>query len=304
MMKTVACMIILFLCAFQPASGQEIEDFIDRYLGNDAEAYLRPLADAAGSDFNSGWYRSARIDRKGFRLYFGLVAQSAPVADKNKTFTATTPDYFNPQSTAEVSTILGSPRSTQIEGANGTSYTFPGGAGVSSLPFAIPQLTIGNLFGTDFTFRFFAIDVGGDVGDVNVFGWGVRHSISQYLPDFPVHLAAGYFSTNFDLGDNLEANASLISLQASYRTGVLEIYGGPGYEMVDMDFSYVPGGEEQETTISVSGENSIRMTVGAALNLGAFVLNADFNLARQSSFSAGIGLQFGNNNDENNEASN
>jgi hypothetical protein len=132
------------------------------------------------------------------------------------------------------------------------------------------------------------------VGKVNVFGWGIRHSISQYLNDFPVHLAVGYYSTNFKLGDDLDATASLISLQASYETGVLEIYGGPGYEFTDMDFSYVPGGSEERETISLTGENTIRMTVGVALNLGAFVMNVDYNLAKQSSLSAGIGVQIGN----------
>ena len=298
---TILTLVTLLAFLLPGAKAQDIEDFLDRYSGNDAEEYLQPLADAAGSDFNSGWYRSARIDRKGFHLYIGLVAQTAPIADKNKTFSATTPDYFTPETTAEVSTIVGPPTSTQIQGANGTSYTFPGGAGVSSLPLAVPQLTIGNVYGTDASFRFFAIDFGGDVGKVNVFGWGIRHSIDQYFSDFPLYLAVGYYSNNFEIGDQLEANASLISLQASYRTGVLEVYGGPGYEMVDMDFTYVPGGQEQEETIGVEGGNSVRMTVGAAVNLGAFVLNADFNWARQSSFSAGIGVQIGNKNKTNYE---
>ena len=289
----LTCLLILSTC-LSGIQAQDVEDFIDRYSGNDADAYMQPLADAVGSNLNSGWYRSARIDRKGFRLYIGLVAQLAPVPDKQKTFSAVTPDYFSPQRTAEVATIFGSPRSTTVQGDNGTEYTFPGGAGVSSLPLAVPQVTIGNVWGTDASFRFFALDLGGDVGSVDVFGWGIRHSISQYFTDFPVHLAVGYYSNRFQLGDDeLDIKTSLISIQASYETGVLEIYGGPGWESASLDFFYVPGGEDEEIDISLDSKNSFRMTLGAALNLGAFTLNVDYNLAYQSSLSAGIGVQFG-----------
>ena len=286
--------ILVLLTSLSGAQAQDIEDFIDRYSGDDADAYLQPLADAVGADLNSGWYRSARIDRKGFHLYIGLVAQMAPVPDKQKTFTAVTPSYFSPQRSVEVSTIMGPPSSTTVQGDNGTEYTFPGGAGVSYLPLAVPQLTIGNVYGTDASFRFFALDLGGDVGSVDVFGWGIRHSISQYFPDFPVHLALGYYSNNFTIGDNeLDVKTSLISLQASYEKGVVEFYGGPGWESASLDFFYVPGGEDEEVDISLDSRNSFRMTVGVALNLGAFALNVDYNLANQSSLSAAIGVQIG-----------
>jgi len=296
MKKFTPLLILLLVFSFPVAQAQDIEDFLERYSGNDADAYLQPLADAVGSNLNSGWFRSARVDRKGFHLYFGLIAQSAPIPDKQKTFSATTPDYFAPQTSADVSTIFGTPQSTTIQGNNGTEYTFPGGAGVSSLPLAIPQLTIGNVYGTDASFRFFALDLGGDVGSVDVFGWGIRHSISQYFPDLPVHIAVGYYSNSFTIGDDeLDVKTSLISLQASYETGVLEIYGGPGWESAELDFFYVPGGEDEEIDISLESENNFRMTLGVALNLGAFNLNVDYNLAYQSSFSAGIGVNIGRN---------
>jgi hypothetical protein len=298
-----AMLIILgwcLVCIGPNVLSQDIEDFLDRYSGNDADAYLQPLADVVGADLNSGWYRSARIDKKGFHLYIGLVAQSAPIPNKQKTFNAATPDYFSPQTSAEVSTILGPPQSTTVQGDNGTEYTFPGGVGVSSLPLAVPQLTIGNVFGTDASFRFFAIDFGGDVGSVDVFGWGIRHSISQYFDDFPVHLAVGYYANRFKIGDDdVDIKTSLISLQASYEIGVLEIYGGPGYETANLEYNYVPSGQEQEENISIDSENTIRMTVGAAVNLGVFVANIDYNLAKQSSFSAGIGVQIGRNKNKN-----
>ncbi len=292
--KIIRLIVIVFVSTGYSAIGQDVSDFLERYTGNDAENYIRPLADAAGADFNSGWYRSAKVERNGFHLYIGLVAQSAPIADKNKTFTAVTPDHFSPATNAEVSTVLGPPSNTSVQGDNGTTYTFPGGVGVSSLPFAVPQLTIGNVFGTDASFRFFAIELGDDIGKVNVFGWGIRHSISQYFTGFPVDLAIGYYANNFDVGDDLDATASLISLQGSWRTGVLEIYGGPGYELVRMDFTYTPGGSDDRETISVESNNTVRMTIGAAVNLGSFVLNADVNLANQTSFSAGLGVQIGN----------
>jgi hypothetical protein len=131
---------------------------------------------------------------------------------------------------------------------------------------------------------------------MNLFGWGIRHSISQYFDGFPVELAVGYYNTSFELSDDLETSHTLISLQGSYFVGnsnILELYGGLGLESGSFEFTYFSPTEDIDVTLDMDPGNSMRFTIGANVNLGAFTLNVDYNLADQSALSAGIGVGFG-----------
>ena len=99
--------------------------------------------------------------------------------------------------TAEVSTLFGPTDPVEVTGDAGTVYVFPGGLNVSMLPFAVPQLTLGSVFGTDLTVRYFAYSTNEDIGKLNLFSWGLRHSISQYVPVLPLDLAVGFYSQQF-----------------------------------------------------------------------------------------------------------
>lgn len=276
------------------ATAQEIQDLFERYGADEAGGYSQPLADALGANLNSGWFRTAAIHKNKFQLYLGLIVQSATIPEKQRTFTTSTPEHFSPSTTVEAPTIFGPVEGVRVQGANGTAYTFPGGANMKMMPFAVPQISVGGIFGTELLVRFVAADLSDDVGDLKIFGWGIRHSLSQYCKDMPVDIAAGYFYNRFSLGDLSDSRATLINLLASYRMGILEIYGGPGYETSSLDLSYErSGGEKEEVDIALDGENTIRFTIGVTFNLGALKMNFDYNLARQSVASAGIGLGFG-----------
>ncbi len=49
----------------------------------------------------------------------------------------------------------------------------------------------------------------------DVFGWGIRHSIDQYLPNLPLDLAVGFYRQSFTLGEYMNAAATFVNLQAS-----------------------------------------------------------------------------------------
>jgi len=290
----ISTLVLVAIVLSQPVKSQELNDYLSRYVGEEAEGYLQPFANALGADLNTGWYRSAYIKKNGFSLTFMINAQMALVPENQKTFTTTTPDFFSPRRTFEAPTIFGPEASVRVQGDAGTAYNAPGGANLGYLPFGIPQVTIGNVFGTQASFRFFAIDFSGDIGRVNVFGWGIRHSVSQYFEDFPVDLAVGYYSNSFQVGEYVDANTQFYSLQAGYHISVLEIYGGLGYESADVGISYESEDVDGKVDVDLKGENDIRFTVGAGVNLGAFRLNADYSFAKMSTFNAGIGLGFGN----------
>jgi len=283
------------LCIYL-ASGnlhaQEFEDFVKKYTGANGEGYMQPLADAFGANLNSGWYHSAYIAKPGFQLYIGVSAMAAPIPAQNKTFMATTEGFFTPQQTAKVPTVFGSTEPTEVEGDGGTGYLFPGGLDLKNLPMAVPHLTIGSLLGTSASLRWAAYDLGEDVGKVELLGWGLNHSLDQYLPVDPFHMALGFYMQQFAMGDIVDANGWLANLQASYQLSFITLYGGVGYENSTLDINYTYEEDNSEIAFDLQGNNKIRGTLGLTLNLGPLKLNGDYSMATQSIFTVGLGLGF------------
>ncbi|MEM1137528.1 MAG: DUF6588 family protein [Bacteroidota bacterium] len=278
--------------------AQDIEDFVAKYTSENGEGYMQPFANAFGANLNSGLFSNAYIPENGFRLQVGLVAMTTIVKDRDRTFTATTDDFFTPQTSIEASTVFGSTEGVSVEGDGGTVYNFPGGLSVDMLPLAVPQVTLGAIKGTELLVRFFASDIGEDVGQLNLLGLGIRHSIDQYLPEaFPVSLAVGYYWQKLTLEDFVDSKNSFISAQASFRKGPLILYGGPGYELSSLEVTYTfeSGDNSEDIQLDLDSDNSLRFTAGVGLQLGSLYLNTDYNLGDQNVWSAGLGIIFGKN---------
>ena len=272
--------------------SQDIEDFVSKYTSENGKSYLQPLADAFGANMNSGFFHSARIEQNGFQLYVGLVTMVAPIADDQKVFTAQTEGLFYPQTTAEVPTIFGDNETVKVEGTGGTVYVFPGGFDMNAFPIAVPQISIGAIMGTEAMLRFIDIQIDENLGKLNLIGFGVRHSISQYFPDLPVDVAVGFYKQNFKLGDIIDASSFSIGAQASYTRGMVTFYGGLASESSTLDISYTYEADEDagEISFKLEGQNSIRLTAGVAAKLGPLVLHTDFNLAAQKVVVVGLGF--------------
>ncbi len=278
-MKKVLSLIIITAVALGTTKAQDLEDFVSKYTDQNGSGYLQPLSDAFGANMNSGWFRHAKVNKKKFQLYIGLVATGAIYGG-----TVTAP------------TIFGSTESVSNEGPNGLEENFPGGADFDLLPLAIPQVSVGGLFGTEVSLRWFSIDTGEDIGQLDVRGWGIRHSISQYFKLLPVDVSLAFYTQSFELGDFVDANARVIMAQAGKRIAIVDFYGAIGYEFSNMDINYdveVAGEDPTPISFQLEGENSLRLTAGFMLNLGPLKLNADYNLGNTNVFSVGLGFGFG-----------
>lgn len=285
--------LLLILGTGISAIAQDIEDFVSKYSDENGYGYLKPLSEVFGANMNSGWYSDAYINHKKFQLYFGLVTTTGLIKDRQKTFDANSAYSDVP---VKAPTIFGSNTPTRVQGPDGLAENYPGGMNMNILPLAVPQLSIGGLYGTEASFRFYAANVGDDIGKINLFGWGIRHSISQYFTELPVDLAVGFYGQSFDLEEYIDANANVLVGQVGYRLGILDFYGGLGYEMNSMKIQYDIEENNETTTIKheYDNQNAIKGTIGAKLNLGAFKLNADYNIGKSNVFSLGIGVGFGN----------
>ena len=288
--------IIVLLCISLSAvdlRAQDFEDFISKYTDANGKAYMQPLADAFGANLNSGLYHSAYIKDQGFQLYLGISVMNAFIPESNKTFVGNTQGFFNPEQSATVPTIFGSSQVVAIEGDGETYYAFPGGLDVDNLPLAVPNLTVGSLLGSDLTLRWVAYDIGEEVGKVELFGWGLRHSLNRYLPLESVHLAVGYYMQQFSVGDVVDANGWLANLQASYPWRFITFYGALGYENSTLDIRYTYEGDDSTVDFDMTGNNSLRATLGLTFNLGPVKLHTDYTLANQQLLTLGLGLGFG-----------
>ena len=278
------------------AHAQEFQDYLSKYTQENGMGYMEPFADAFGASINTGWFHSASIEKMEPQIYVGIVGMMVVVPERKKSFIATPEGLFTPKFPVEVPTIFGSGESVTAEGDGGTSYTFPGGLNVTAVTLAAPQLDVGSFFGTQASVRFLIYDFGGEIGKLNMFGMGVRHNISQYIPSLPAHLAVGYYWTTFQLGDITDAKNSFISLQGSYPMKKLTFYGGLGYELTTMQVGYTFKGEEgmeEDINFDLKGSNKVRLTLGASLKLGPVRLNGDYNLSDQGVFSCGLGFDIG-----------
>ena len=141
------------LCSSRALAQNPIEDAIKQLSSDVAKGYVQPLADGFGANLNSGFFRTAEIEEMGLHIELRFVGMATLIGDTEKKYTVTPPAPFS-QQPVETATIFGD-QGAVISGPNGLSYQFQNGQVKASLiPFAVPQLTIGNIYGTQASIRF------------------------------------------------------------------------------------------------------------------------------------------------------
>jgi hypothetical protein len=292
--------VALALAVASPAAAQ-IGDQLSAYTGDNAVGYLTPLADAIGADLNSALYHSAYIPESGLHVSIETRVVGVIFADDQKTFRATTQGGFSPDTTVVAPTVVGPGEAVIVTGDAATEFAFPGGLSLNSFALAVPQIRIGSVKGTEALVRYIAINTGDvEIGDIALYGFGLRHSISQYLkPGFPVDLAAGFFWQKFTLGEDLiDSQAMTFGVQASKRfpTGfvTLEPYASLSMDTFSMDVSYTSdaSGTEEDVSFTYDADTSLHLTAGLSINAPVVSLNGEYSFAGQNTFAFGFGFGF------------
>ena len=298
MRLSLRCLGILSMAVLLRSAGwaqNPFEDAVKQLSSDNVRGYLQPFVNAMGANLNSGLYRSASISEGGVSVKLDFVGMGTFIGDNEKGYSGVPPQPFS-QTPVTTATVYGD-KGTIVTDPSGISYQFQNGqVKTSFVPFAAPQLTVGNLFGSQAIVRYVPIPEVGDFPKVTLFGIGGRHSISRYLPDLPVDLAAGLFYQSFDVGDIISAKTFNIGAQASKSFSVLTLYGGLQWETSSMDLSYAytgPGSTPStKVTLSMDGENNIRAMAGLGLSLAILNINADINVGKVVVASGGIGFGF------------
>ena len=296
MLRTVALCVIVCAFAISLASAQtELEKALQQYNAETVTGYIQPVADLFGADMHAGYYHNAWIAESGFGLGFDIIVMGSVVQDAQKSYIANTPPGFTP-TTFKTATIFGA-KGTSILNSIFPGLEYKGSDGIvntSIFPLAVPQLRIGSLYGSDLTLRFITIPAIGDnkFPVITLWGVGIRHSISQYIHECPLDLAAGVYFNSFTVGDLMDFKGFAVNAQASKSIKILILYGGIAYESSKMNLKYkstdptAPAGVD----ITLTGANNFRFTVGVGLSLGILKIFADANFGSVTNYSAGIGF--------------
>ncbi len=170
-----------------------------------------------------------------------------------------------------------------------------------AFPLAIPQITVGTVMGTDLTLRWLPTYHFPQVGNVSLFGFGIQHNPSVWLPiPMPLDFGVGYFHQNLTVGNLFDASSNAVSLDVSKTLGgrLLNItpYGGVQWEQSKIKVHYDFTVEDPVTkeslperiAFNVDGKDSYRATAGLSFHVFLLNLNADYSFAQYSSFSAGV----------------
>ncbi len=289
----------LILAFASVASAGDIEDQVSPYGSANAIGYLNPLIQAIGADLNGGLYSSARIPMVSFYASLEVEVIGVTFGSDDRTFKATTEGGFTPQQTVDAPTVVGPGTAVVVEGDGGTAYVFPGGFNLNSFALAVPQVRFGSVLGTEALVRYFAVDVGdNELGDFRLFGFGLRHSISQYL-ELPVDVAGGFFWQSFRLGqstsgdDLISGSTFTVGIQASRRFGswlvYVEPYGGLSIDRFSMEASYV-GEEDLNISLDFGTTTTAKVTLGLTGRLGPLRGHIDYSIAKQNTIAIGLGL--------------
>lgn len=294
-LAALACAAMVLLAAV-PVSAQ-IEDLISAYTGDNAEGYLEPLELAIGADLHSALFHSGYVPEEGLHISLELGLMAVLFSDDDRTFMATTEMGFSPETTVEAATVVGSGDAIIVEGDHGTAFAFPGGLNLTSFSLAAPQLRIGSFKGTEGLIRYMAVDTGDvEVGKVNVWGLGLRHSISQYMTDPPVDIAAGFMYQSFQLGDDLiDGSGFTFGAQVSKRIpsgfALIEPYAGLSFDTFQMDVSY-DDEDGDPVALEFDSSSTAHLTIGLHAKASVVSLYGEYNLAKQSGFAFGMGFGF------------
>jgi len=132
----------------------------------------------------------------------------------------------------------------------------------------------------------------GAIPVTKLWGVGANHSISQYIPDSPLDIAAGFFYDSFTMGDIINFKGMTANLHASKSIKILLLYGGVAWEKSTMNLTYNSSDTSvrEEVNLDLTGSNTFRFTMGVGVSLGFLKIFADANFGSVTHYSGGIGF--------------
>lgn len=293
MKKVFTVTVISFF--FSISIYSQIEDRFSELSQANITGYAKPLVTTLGTSMNSAGYYTADIPSSfGFSISFRGMYVLIP--DDQKTFTPQLLDGYTADKPTP--TIYGDKNGAYYAGPDGY-ITMPPGLSQNAVPLGYPQIAA-SFMGTEVMLRYLPkIDIS-DQNSVSMFGIGVQHEISRYIPLIPVDIAAQILYSTFEITNLVDVSNIAFNVHASKNLGVFTPYVGLQFESTKVDITYDMKADpnnpllnqSQKIKVSIDGDNTFRATLGASLQLAVIVLNIDYNVSSQSLFTGGLTFAF------------
>ncbi len=287
----VVLAVLLFTTLSTALAQSDFETAIGQYSEDQVKGYVQPFADLFSADMNSGHYYYANIPRAGLTLRLEIIPMAAMVGDDQKQYDLPLPWG----GTGKAPTIFGDPNSVTFTNPSGGSLLATGGLlKASVMPFIVPQLRVGSILGTEATVRWMSTGAFSNetFPTTTLFGFGIRHSISQWFDVLPLDVAAGYFYNHLNTEGLIDFGSSAFGIQVGKSFGIAGVYGGLQYESSTMKLTYTYTdpftSQSQSVAVDLETANSVRFTVGGALSFGFMSIFADANFSSVTNFSGGV----------------
>ena len=210
--------------------------------------------------------------------------------------------------------------------------TLPPGVDMSTIIAAVPQFEIGSLWGTEALIRFIPpVEFDPNVGKFSFWGFGLKHSISQYFPErwFDMAIQGVYQGTN--LKNTVGFTESKLDASATIWSGnvhvskewwdMFAVYTGLNYEYIDVTSTYTyvlpqevqialgllptppqgepakptpeqPGDQNPQVSVVRVDNTNVKWTIGATVHYAGFRLAVDYSVSNFNIFSAGLSYSF------------
>jgi hypothetical protein len=294
MKKIIAfCLGSFFYLNFSYAQNQTIKEYLDAYVGENAQPYLQPLADLFASNINTNVWECSQTDTK---LYVRLKVQAMASfpSESMKTFMGKTTGGFTPPQTLEVPTIIGDKDLTILQGDSNSVFVFPGGYELRRMILGTPQLTIGGFLHSEVSGRFLSFSLDDDYGRVRFIGLGVRHFITGYFENPPIDISIGYFYHHIQAGTYLDSDQHLLSASLGKSGKILSGQIMVGYQTSNSAIHYVyeDGEDSFDVDVYLDNKNPWIVEASAGLKLGPVFATGAVSYAKHATLALGAGLFF------------
>jgi len=290
--RHVAVALTAALALASPAAAQ-LSDNLGALSGDNAKGYLHPLQSALSGTLNSAIFQGASIPVAGVNITVGVRLMGLSFDDKDRLYSPTDPSGFTSTAPVQAPTVIGDTHAVAQPGVGGTTLYHPGGFDIDKFALAVPQATIGSVFGTRAVVRYISLDLGDtELGHFSLFGIGAQHSVSQYFKELPVSVAVGVFYQKFDIGDDLlKTNALHYGVTASKRFGLFEPYATVGLDQFEMKAKYTDKDTNETIKVDFDTQTDGHFTLGSQLLLPVVKIHGEVNFAAETGVA--VGLSFG-----------
>jgi len=272
-----------------------VTDALRQLSSENVRGYVQPVIDGFGANLNSGLYHSPRLAEGGFHARIEIVGSGMLITDRERSYFATPPEPFD-QTPVRTATILGGTGST-VTGPGQLDYHFQNGQIRTDLfGLGTPQLTIGNLLGTEAIVRYAVVPSVRDFPSSSLVGYGARHSISQYIPGLPFEATVGAFWQTLKVGDVIGVTSRNVSLMIGTSVALFTVYGGVQHESTNIDVNYTYTGygstPDSKVNLHYTTDNVLRWTTGFGINLIGVNIFTDIGFGSVTVVTGTVGFGF------------